>query len=253
MSDMKFFMANAVLIIMLAFSFSHLEMAEWLHDDDVVIGDGQYLVDEGKVSSMDEIDFDTRDLVIQFENDWIDEYGQGVVWDGSTNDRDEEYGYLVYDVSDIDDAVVITVNVPFFVFWDWNIEWYYDGERQGYVPDGRNEWDVGDVDELEFRFYDYEEQALVDIFSPNDADFGLNTYEHADSVTTIQLEPEEGAFTQIASSLSTGFNILRQIPTLMAGWFRFITTGIPSPYNVYFTMYIGILFTYFLVTKVWIG
>ena len=264
MGDMKFIMANVVAILLLAVTLGPLGGADML-DEDLVIGDAEELVADGEIDNLDDVDFDTSRLVFDFEDDWLARFEQGVTWSGETNHRDEDYGYLTFNVTDFDGLITITANIPTLTFITPRIELYAaenfddfnedtDIQYVGRVRSGdsQTEFDVSNYDYVELRVYD-NEQYILSVSSFEIEDLTIEEYLlDQDEIVEEQLDIEDNLLRQLISTLRTGFNILGQVPGVLWAWIDF-SFAIPGIAGFLFQGYVLAFVLFFLVIYVWVG
>lgn len=259
----KFVMSNALMIIFAALMLGSLGMADAL-DDDTVIGDADKLVEEGVVESESDVDFDTNRLRFDIEDEFEVTTGtvNALVWDQTTNDRGEDYGYITYDVEGLQSFIVQAQTGRWSFTSQMEAEIRPEGEIAGTVQedpvvnifDGRN--DLGNnfftenTEEVEIRISgDPDSHALVDII--ND-DVGLDDFTEQDSIEQRDFSVEESMFDRVSSAIRTSSSAIAQLPFLIAAWVSF-SFAIPGLVGTAFQMYIAALILYLLVTEVWIG
>lgn len=252
MADMRFFMGNMVLIIGLALAFGQFGLADML-DQDVVIGDADELVADGEVNDYSDVDFDTDRLNFDIGyDDWVVNPNTGYQWTGQDNDRDESYGYVSYNVSELDQFSLVHESEN-LAFTGTEVYYQYEGEdtwekQVSHLAKGQQRVEIDDVDFVEFRLTS-QKSYLVDINTQLDAaDDQLNSSQ----VEERDLDIEDSAFEQIRSAVATGTNLISQVPSIFSAWIEF-SLAIPGVAGDFFRMYIGAFIAYIAVRWIWIG
>lgn len=254
MSDYKFFMANIVVIIALAFGFAFYGLADML-DEDVDIGEN------GE-------DFDTNRLIVEPDTEFIDQSKDDMkVWDG--DEDEDERGSLLYGSTEEENFTEIAVEVDssrFALTSDIEL-WvtYYDGEedhheRHAKIPDGEH---VFNIDE-----YPYGITQMVIYLEDEDAEQGLVALETVESdliearddydiglrYATVPRDDDTRFtfFTTATDTITTTFNSISQVPEILYAWVQFIW-AIPGLIGTAFRMYITGFFAYLVIDKIWLG
>lgn len=246
MADMRFFMGNMVLIIGLALAFGQYGLADML-DEDVDIGpDGD--------------DFDTNRLEFELADDFTVEEGRinTLIYDGGTNDRDENYGYITYNATDLEEFTLDMSNSRLAFLSDTSV-YINDVELSGTTDtptNGRNVYDVdekmqqydisGDADEIEIRVAG--DDRIVDVGGGLD----FEDYENQSSIEEEDYDVEQSAFDQVASTISTSTQALSQMPDVFVAWVEF-AGAIPGVAGTFFRMYIAAFLAYIFIRWIWIG
>lgn len=247
MADYRFVMMNAVLIIGFVMTLGPLGMAEVL-DEDLVVGDAEEMLANGEIESLDEVDFDTQRLIFDTPEEIVVEGEQGALtWNGSENDRGEDYGYAVYNVSNVS-AISIDAYTGNFLR---QIVVYVDDELVQSVPKGTTTFDVSNNEKFEVRITAADNHYVLDVEDPDET-IGISDFYESSAVKEIELDIEESAFDQIASTLSTGLAAIVSIPAMLIAWIEFIFV-IPGLVGTAMRMYITAFVVYFLVKEIWLG
>ncbi len=226
----RFVMANFLVIVVLAMMLGPMGMASDLDQS---------------------FDFDEDRLSFESPDNFIEPPERGVTWDGSENDRGENYGYVVYDLTDFQETnVLLVVDSSRFAF---RSEVYYLDEETGAelaLTTGNNALGTDfEQDEVEIRIRD-EDQYFTDIVRGPD----FSDIQDQDSIIEEDLDAETSFWNSISNSFRTSLNAISQLPAVIAGWLGFaLAIGELGLAGRIVQLYIGMFVAYLLLTEVWIG
>lgn len=255
MSSYSFVIGNGIVILLMAVGMGFLGGAETFTSDDVVIGDADALVESGEVSNVSEVDFDTSRLLYEpnFESfePPVQGTAQGFTWTGNTNNRSQDYGYLTYNVSDVNGEVPVYYENPgFFV----TIYAYADGEFLVTDPSGDAVsntliYDLTDDDEFEIRI---ESTDTVFIGFGEDSGLSRDNFVASDEVEQTSYTVEQGFFSKVTDLIIYSFSAVGEVFSTLKAWVDFVWI-MPGLIGWFMKGYIGILVAYFIVTEIWLG
>lgn len=247
MSNYRFVMLNAILIIGAVMLLGPLGMAEAL-DDDLKIGDAEQMLAEGEIDSLDEVDFDTSRLLFESPDDIVEEGRQNALaWTGNTNIRGEEYGFARYDVSEVNAITIDAFTGRFFS----EIGYILDGEGEELLFRGTTTIDVSNASEFEIRIGDTDDHYVLRIQDP-DSEINTGDFFDQSEIQEINLDIQESAFDRIAAFISSSLQALASIPGMFIAWIEFIAI-IPGLAGRAMQMYIAAFSLYIIAELLTIG
>lgn len=246
MGDYSFVVGNGLMILLMALGMGFFGGAQTFTGENIVIGDSDDLVANGKVENVSQVDFDTDRLLYNPDFESFETPAtsfSGYIWNGAGSN-----GTITYDASNADQAVIESKKSGLIpgINLD-NLYLLKDGVKEQ-VTSNYHSTDLSNTDELiivltsqDAEFLGFDDSTLV-----------LEDAVNSSNMKTISYTVEEGFFDKASNLIGYSFVAVAEVFGTLKAWVDFVWI-IPNLPGWIMKGYIGIFLSYLLAKEIWLG